>query len=54
MADYYDSDAIKKLRRLRELKPETFKAFTDFVAMAMGAGGAWAHSCIAMATLEKS
>jgi AhpD family alkylhydroperoxidase len=103
MANYYDSDSIKKLRRLRQLKPETFKAFVDFdakafeegaidvknkeliavgvahvtqcpfcidahtqramkagaseteiaeavfIAMAMRAGGAWAHSCIALA-----
>jgi len=108
MANYYDSDDIKKLRKLRELKPDTFKAFIDFdnkafeegavsvknkeliaiavahvtqcpycieahvkraqkagasdvevaeavfVAMALRAGGSWAHSCIAMATLEKS
>lgn len=108
MANYYDSDGIKKLRKLRELKPETFKAFTDFdakalaegeissrnkeliaigvahvtqcpycieahtlrakkagatdgeiaeaifVAMALRAGGSWAHACIAMETLERS
>ena len=107
MANYYDSDSIKKLRKLRELKPDTFKAFVDFdrkafeegsisvknkeliavgvahvtqcpycidvhvqrakkagaadteiaeaifVAMALRAGGSWAHSCIAMETLEK-
>lgn len=106
MANYYDSGEIKKLRKLRELKPETFKAFVDFdakafaegevstknkeliavgvahvtqcpycidahvqrakkagaseteiaeaifVAMALRAGGSWAHSCIAMSTLE--
>ena len=108
MANYYDSDDIKKLRKLRELKPDTFKAFIDFdnkafeegavsvknkeliavgvahvtqcpycidahvkrelkagasdveiaeavfVAMALRAGGSWAHSCIAMQALEKS
>ena len=108
MANYYDSDDIKKLRKLRELKPDTFKAFLDFdakafedgaisvknkeliaiavghvtqcpycidahvqrakkagasdveiaeavfVAMALRAGGSWAHSCIAMQALEKS
>jgi AhpD family alkylhydroperoxidase len=108
MSNYYDSEDIKKLRKLRELKPDTFKAFVDFdakafeegavsvknkeliavgvahvtqcpycieahvkraqkagatdvevaeaifVAMALRAGGSWAHSCIAMSTLEKS
>lgn len=107
MSNYYDSDDIKKLRKLRQLKPETFKAFTDFdakafaegeitlrnkeliaiavahvtqcafcidahtkralkagategevaeaifVAMALRAGGSWAHACIAMDALEK-
>jgi AhpD family alkylhydroperoxidase len=108
MGDYYQSDGIKKLRKLRELKPDLFKAFVDFdtkvfeegalpvktkeliavavahvtqcpycidvhvqrakkagaidteiaesifVAMALRAGGSWAHSCIAMETLEKA
>ena len=108
MASYYDSASLTKLRKLRELKPETFKAFVDFdakafedgdislknkeliavavahvtqcpycidvhvqrakkagasdaevaesifVAMALRAGGSWAHSCIAMEVLEKS
>jgi AhpD family alkylhydroperoxidase len=108
MSNYYDADSIKKLRKLRELKPDTFKAFVDFdnkafeegavsvknkeliaigvahvtqcpycidahvkrakkagasdteiaeavfVAMALRAGGSWAHSCIAMETLEQS
>jgi AhpD family alkylhydroperoxidase len=108
MSNYYDSDGIKKLRRLRELKPEAFKAFVDFdaqafaegevplkykelvaigvahvtqcpycidahvrrakkagatdgeiaeaifVAMALRAGGSWAHACIAMDVVEKS
>lgn len=108
MANYYDSDSIKKLRKLRELKPDTFKSFVDFdakafeegevsvknkeliaigvahvtqcpycieahvkrakkvgatdgeiaeaifVAMALRAGGSWAHACIAMDVLERS
>jgi len=108
MGEYYQSDGIKKLRKLRELKPDLFKAFVDFdtkvfeegalpvktkeliavasahitqcpycidvhvqrakkagasdaevaesifVAMALRAGGSWAHSCIAMETLEKA
>ena len=108
MPNYYDSDSLRKLRKLRELKPDTFKAFVDFdakafeegavsvrnkeliaiavahvtqcpycidvhverakkagasdtevaeaifVAMALRAGGSWAHSCIAMDALEKS
>jgi alkylhydroperoxidase/carboxymuconolactone decarboxylase family protein len=108
MSTYYDSDGIKKLRNLRKLKPDTFKAFVDFdakafeegevsvrnkeliaiavahitqcpycidahvqrakkagasdteiaeaifVAMALRAGGSWAHGCIAMEALEKS
>jgi AhpD family alkylhydroperoxidase len=108
MPNYYDSDSIKKLRKLRQLKPDAFKAFVDFdakcfeegevsvknkeliaigvahvtqcpycidahvqraqkagategeiaeaifVAMALRAGGSWAHSCIAMETLERS
>lgn len=108
MSNYYDSDSIKKLRNLRQLKPDTFKAFLDFdakafeagevsvknkeliaigvahvtqcpycidahvqrakkagasdteiaeaifVAMALRAGGSWAHACVAMEALEKS
>ena len=108
MADFYRDGSIKKLRKLREMKPDYFKAFLDFdnkvfeegalavkakeliavavahvtqcpycieahvqrakkagatdaevaeaifVAMALRAGGSWAHSCIAMSTLESS
>lgn len=108
MGDYYQSEGLKKLRKLRELKPDLFKAFVEFdtkvfedgalpvktkeliavaaahitqcpycidvhvqrakkagvsdaeiaesifVAMALRAGGSWAHSCIAMETLEKA
>jgi len=108
MSNYYDSDGIRKLRKLRELKPDTFKAFVEFdskafaegevsskhkeliaigvahvtqcpycidahvqrakkagasdveiaeaifVAMALRAGGSWAHSCIALEAMEKS
>jgi AhpD family alkylhydroperoxidase len=107
MGDYYQADGIKKLRKLRELKPDLFKAFVEFdskvfaegalplktkeliavavahvtqfpycidahvqrakkagasdaevaetvfVAIALRAGGSWAHSCIAMESLEK-
>jgi len=107
MGDFYRAESIKKLRKLRELKPDLFKAFVDFdtkvfeegalpvkikeliavaaahitqcpycidahtqrakmagasdtevaeaifVAMALRAGGSWAHSCIAMERLEK-
>jgi AhpD family alkylhydroperoxidase len=108
MGDFYQADSIKKLRKLRELKPDLFKAFVEFdtkvfeegalpvktkeliavaaahitqcpycidahvqrakeagasdteiaesvfVAMALRAGGSWAHSCIAMESLEKA
>jgi AhpD family alkylhydroperoxidase len=108
MATFYEADGIKKLRKLRELKPDLFKAFVEFdtkvfeegalpvktkelvavavahvtqcpycidvhvqrakkagatdteiaetvfVAMALRAGGSWAHSCIAMDSLEKA
>ena len=108
MANFYESESIKKLRKLRELKPDLFKAFLDFdtkvfeegaldvktkeliavaaahitqcpycidahtqrakkagasdaqiaesifVAMALRAGGSWAHSCIAMETMERA
>jgi alkylhydroperoxidase/carboxymuconolactone decarboxylase family protein len=104
---YYHSDDMKKLRKLRELKPDLFKSFVDFdskvfeegalsvktkeliavstahitqcpycidahtkrakkagatdaeiaetifVAMALRAGGSWAHSAIAMKALEE-
>jgi alkylhydroperoxidase/carboxymuconolactone decarboxylase family protein len=108
MADcYYHSDDLKKLRKLRELKPDLFQSFVDFdtkvfqngalnvktkeliaigvahvtqcpycidvhtkrakeagatdaevaetifVAMALRAGGSWAHSAIAMKALEE-
>ena len=106
MENFYQADGLKKLRKLRELKPDLFKAFADFdakvfeegaltvtakeliavavahvtqcpycidvhtqrakragasdaqiaeaifVAMALRAGGSWAHSCIAMESLE--
>jgi AhpD family alkylhydroperoxidase len=106
MEHYYHGNSMKKLRKLRELKPDLFSAFVDFdskvfepgslgvkykeliavgaahitqcpfcieahtkrakkagatdgeiaeavfVAMAMRAGGSWAHSAIAMETLE--
>jgi len=108
MANWYEPESLKKLRKLRELKPDYFKAFVDFdakvfeegaipiktkeliavasahitqcpfcieahvqrakkagasdteiaeaifVAMALRAGGSWAHSCIAMQTLEST
>ncbi len=104
---YYHAEDMKRLRKLRDLKPEVFKAFVDFdrkafeegavnvktkeliavaaahitqcpycidahtqrakkagasdteiaesifVAMAMRAGGSWAHSAIAMKALEE-
>ncbi len=104
---YYHSDDLKRLRKLRALKPETFDAFTQFdqkafeegalpvkvkeliavgtahitqcpycidvhtkrakkagaseteiaeaifVAMALRAGGSWAHSAITMRALEE-
>jgi alkylhydroperoxidase/carboxymuconolactone decarboxylase family protein len=107
MADhYYQPDDMKRLRKLRELKPELFKSFVDFdhkvfedgalstrtkeliavatahvtqcpycidahtkrakkasategevaeaifVAMALRAGGSWAHGALAMRALE--
>jgi alkylhydroperoxidase/carboxymuconolactone decarboxylase family protein len=108
MSHFYEAEGIKKLRKLRDLKPDLFKAFVEFdakvfeegalsvktkeliavaaahltqcpycidahtqrakkagvsetevaeaifVAMALRAGGSWAHSCIAMASLEKA
>jgi AhpD family alkylhydroperoxidase len=108
MSDYYRDGSLKKLRKLRELKPDLFKSFLEFdtkvfeegalsvkvkeliavsvglvtqcpycidvhaerakkagatdvevaeavfVAMALRAGGSWAHSCIAMETLERA
>jgi AhpD family alkylhydroperoxidase len=30
MSGFYESDTIKKLRKLRELKPDLFEAFVDF------------------------
>ena len=108
MAGFYGEGSIKKLRKLRELKPDYFKAFVEFdtkvfeegalpvktkeliavaaahitqcpycieahvqraktagasdtevaeavfVAMALRAGGSWAHSCIAMEALEEA
>jgi len=104
---FYHADDMKKLRKLRELKPDLFKSFVDFdskvfeegalsvkmkeliavgtahitqcpycidahtkrakragatdaeiaesifVAMALRAGGSWAHSAIAMKALEE-
>ncbi len=104
---FYHRDEIKKLRKLRELKPDLFKSFVDFdakafapgeldaktkqlialggahitqcpycidahvkaakkagatdgeiaetvfVAMAIRAGGSWAHGALAMAALEE-
>jgi alkylhydroperoxidase/carboxymuconolactone decarboxylase family protein len=104
---YYDAEGIKKLRKLRQLKPELFASFVEFngkvfaegalstrvkeliavaaahvtqcpycidehtkrakkagaseaevaeavfVAMAMRAGGAWAHGALAMDALEE-
>lgn len=104
---FYHPDDMKRLRKLRELKPDLFKSFVEFdtkvfeagalsvktkeliavatahitqcpycidahtkramkagateaevaetifVAMALRAGGAWAHSAIAMRALEK-
>ena len=104
---YYHADDLQQLRKLRELKPDVFKAFVDFdrkafeegalnlktkeliavatahitqcpycidvhtkrakkagasdveiaesifVAMALRAGGSWAHSAIAMKALEE-
>ena len=104
---YYHSDDLKRLRKLRELKPDLFKSFVEFdskvfeegalsvkikeliavgtahitqcpycidvhtkrakkagatdaeiaesifVAMALRAGGSWAHSAIAMKALEE-
>jgi alkylhydroperoxidase/carboxymuconolactone decarboxylase family protein len=104
---YYHGDDMKRLRKLRDLKPELFKSFVDFdskvfeegalstkvkeliavatahvtqcpycidahtkrakkagatdaevaesifVAMALRAGGSWAHSAIAMKALEE-
>ena len=104
---YYHGDDLKRLRKLRELKPDVFKSFVDFdakvfeegalsvktkeliavatahitqcpycidvhtkrakktgateteiaesifVAMALRAGGSWAHSAIAMKALEE-
>ena len=104
---YYHTDDMKKLRKLRELKPDLFKSFVEFdskvfeegalpvktkeliavgtahitqcpycidahtkrakkagatdaeiaetvfVAMALRAGGSWAHSAIAMKALEE-
>jgi AhpD family alkylhydroperoxidase len=104
---FYHRDEIKKLRKLRELKPELFKSFVEFdtkafaageldgkmkhlialggahitqcpycidthvkaakkagatdgeiaetvfVAMAIRAGGSWAHGALAMAALEE-
>ncbi len=104
---YYHSDDMKRLRKLRDLKPDLFKSFVEFdskvfeegtlsvkikeliavgtahitqcpycidahtkrakkagatdaeiaesifVAMALRAGGSWAHSAIAMKALEE-
>ncbi len=104
---FYHSDDLKRLRKLRELKPDTFNAFVEFdrkafedgalplkvkeliavatahitqcpycidvhtkrakkagaseveiaeaifIAMALRAGGSWAHSAIAMHALEE-
>ena len=32
MGDFYKADSGRKLRKLRELKPDLFKAFVDFDA----------------------
>ncbi len=107
MNNFYDSNNIKQLRKLRQLRPELFRLFVDwnkevfkdgalpakmkelmavvaahvtqcpwcieehtrrakdqganetelveaaFVAMAMRAGGAFAHSCIALGIFEE-
>jgi len=104
---YYDTEGLKRLRKLRDLKPDLFKSFVEFdskvfqdgalngktkeliavatahvtqcqycidahtkrakkagasdeeiaesifVAMALRAGGSWAHSAIAMHALEE-
>jgi len=106
MEQYYHGQSMKRLRKLRELKPDLFAAFVDFdqkvftagtldvkakeliavavahvtqcpfcievhtqrarkagaeeaqiaeaifVAMALRAGGSWAHGCVAMEALE--